>query len=91
MTETKNTTITIVNNSRTLRVVQRSASILMAFVGPIALGTFLESFLLQLIGFLFGLLFLYAAVRDFKDKSTFHTVEQAKAHLDLLRINGEAP
>ena len=89
-TEKKITTITIVNSSRVLRVWQRTGSIVIAFVAPIALGAFLDSQLMQWVGFIFGLLFIVSAAISISKKNTFESVDEAKAHLDQLKANGEA-
>ncbi len=86
----KNITITIINKSRPIRAFQQGGMFVISVVAPIALGAVLQSSAMQWAGFIFGMMFLLTMGINIIKKTSFTTVEEAKAHLDELKASGEA-
>ena len=90
MTDKKQVTITIVNNSRVSKAIQRSATVALTFILPIGIGIVAHSSAMQWAGFAFGLLMVASNAINFNKSNSFSTVDAAKARLDQMKANGEA-
>lgn len=85
---TKDHKITIINASRVMRNINMIVGITCGTVAPIGLGVLVDSVPMQWVGFMFGVLFLFAfAARHAEPK--FTNAADAKAYLDELKSKGE--
>jgi uncharacterized membrane protein len=91
MTTQPTHTITIVSANKPLINLVRIIALVVCVVGPIGIGIMTDSDAMQWAGFVFGLLFTIGIARAMTTDKRFTTVDDAKAYLDQLKANGEAP
>lgn len=84
-------TITIVNASTLGRTVPRVLYLIAGVIAPIAVGVVVDSAAMQWAGFVLGFFCVGGIAKASMDRDRFTTVEAAKARLDQMKADGEAP